>query len=169
MPSRGRPVSKPLSPTKQITTTPPPTPVLGESPSDLVAQAARAADRGRTADAIALCSSALRRDPELVTAHYLLGLMSVETPEVAARHFRRVIYLDPNHLTARLHVAQCAERGNEVALAIREYRALERLAAAHPIDEVLDSREGITFGMLALIARTGRQRLSDADPNAPSA
>jgi chemotaxis protein methyltransferase CheR len=141
-------------------------PAIVESASDVVMRAGRAADLGRSTEAVTLCREALQRDPELVTAHYLLGLMAIEKPAEAVAHLRRVVYLDPGHLTARLHLAQCLEALGEKNLAIREYTSLERLAAARPSEVVLDPREGITFGMLAALAKSARQRIAGTGPGA---
>lgn len=133
---------------------------VAESPAALVARAERLADSGKTAEAVETCRVALTRDPALVDAHYVLGLLELDTPDSAAAHFRRVLYLNPNHLTARLHLAQASEKLGTFDHAIREYMSLERLALMHPSDEVLDSREGITFGMVAVLSRAARERLT---------
>lgn len=128
----------------------------------LLVQAESLADHGRVAEAERRCGEALARDPSLERAHYLLGLLAMDRPDQALAHFRKALYLAPSHLTARLHLAQCAEKLGRTGEAIREYRNLERLAGARPPDEVVDAREGITVGMLTLMGRRALARLENA-------
>jgi len=117
------------------------------------------ANHGKGAEAAQICRDAIRLDDSLVRGHYLLGLLSLDTPSKAHRHFRRAVDLNPAHLPARLHLAESAEKMGRVAEAAHEYRNLERLARAKPPDEVLDPLEGITYGMLALIGHGALRRL----------
>lgn len=167
----------PPPPPKVIAKTPPtrpaplkPRPVVAHSPlapplaplqdsHALLDQAEALANDGRVADAERTCVAAIARDPSLERAHYLLGLLAMDRPNQALAHFRKAIYLDPAHLAARLHLAQCAEKLGRTGEAIREYRNLERLAAPRSPDEVLDAREGITVGMLMLMGRRSLARL----------
>ena len=131
-------------------------------PRRVLAKAERLADQGNAVEAARLCRDLLASDASLERAHYLLGLLELDRPEQAHGHFRKAVYLDPGHLPARLHLAQCAEKTGRIADAIREYRNLERLARTRRPDEVLDPAEGITYGMLAIMGRIGRDRHGDA-------
>jgi len=129
-----------------------------EDDGQLLLRAERLADKGHADDAARLCREVLARDASLERAHYLLGLLALDRPEQAFEHFRKALYLDPSHLLARLHLAQCAEKTGRVADAVREYRNLERMARAKAPEEILDPAEGITYGMLALMGRSGVER-----------
>ncbi len=145
---------------QQVTASPPRAQDM--DPPLVLAKAERLADQGNAAEAARLCRDLLAANGSLVRAHYLLGLLELAHPELAHEHFRKVVYLDPGHLQARLHLAQCAEKTGRMGDAIREYRNLERLARTKPPEDILDPAEGITYGMLALLGRSGRARHGDA-------
>ena len=117
------------------------------------------ANEGKTRDAAKVCREAIALDASLVRGHYLLGLLSIDNPPEAHKHFRRAVDLNPAHLPARLHLAESAEKMGRVADAAGHYRTLERLARAKPPDEILDPLEGITYGMLALIGQSALRRM----------
>jgi len=129
----------------------------------LISKAESLADSGAEAAAAALCAEIIRQDPAAVRAHYLLGLLELARPGKALEHFRRVVYLDRGNLQARLHLAQCQEKLGRPADAAREYGNLQRQAAARPPGEVLDAVEGITCGLLALIAGNALKKYSAGD------
>ncbi|HAT71608.1 MAG TPA: hypothetical protein DCS63_02200 [Elusimicrobia bacterium] len=132
----------------------------GGAAETLILKAENLADSGAEAGAAALCAEIIRQNPAAVRAHYLLGLLELSRPEKALEHFRRVVYLDGANLQARLHLAQCQEKLGREGVAEREYRNLQRLAAARPPGEVLDAVEGITCGLLALIAGNALKKYS---------
>jgi tetratricopeptide (TPR) repeat protein len=125
----------------------------------LLDRAEHHANHGDAADAARLCRDAIALDDTLERGHYLLGLLLLDTPAAAREHFRRAVNLDPGHLPARLHLAECAERTGNMIEALHEYRNLERLAGTKPPETILDPDEGITYGMLALIGARARRRL----------
>lgn len=129
----------------------------------LISKAESLADSGAEAEAAALCAEIIRQDPAAVRAHYLLGLLELARPGKALEHFRRVVYLDRGNLQARLHLAQCQEKLGRPKDAAREYGNLRRLAAARPPGEVLDAVEGITCGLLALIAGNALKKYPGAE------
>lgn len=119
----------------------------------LIDKAGKLADAGNSTEAAALCREILRGDPSQARAYYLLGLLELAQPRSALEHFRKTLYLNPGHLQARLHLAQCQERLGFEQDAAREYKNLEKLAGARPAAEVFDAAEGTTYGMLRLISR----------------
>lgn len=127
--------------------------------AELLAHAEQQANHGNSLEAARLCREAIALDASLERGHYLLGLLSLDSPLEARGHFREAVYLNPAHLPARLHLAECTERVGDVAEALLEYRNLERLAGAKPPEAILDPLEGITYGMLALIGSSARRRL----------
>jgi tetratricopeptide (TPR) repeat protein len=125
----------------------------------LLDQAEHQANHGDRAVAARLCRDAIALDASLERGHYLLGLLSLDSPLEAREHFRRALDLNPAHLPARLHLAECSERTGNMVEALHEYRNLERLAGTRPPETILDPLEGITYGMLALIGSSARRRL----------
>jgi tetratricopeptide (TPR) repeat protein len=133
--------------------------VVVQDLSALLDSAEWLANEGKMRQAAQVCREAIKLDGSLVRGHYLLGLLSLDNPPEAHRHFRRAVDLNPAHLPARLHLAESAEKMGRVGDAVHQYRTLERLARAKPPDEVLDPLEGITYGMLALIGQGALRRL----------
>lgn len=135
-------------------------PAAAEGPADWLVQAESLADMGKREEAAALCRRALKARPLEVKTHYLLGLIESDRPDIACGHFRKALYLDPSHLLARLHLARCAEKLGRVQEAAREYGNLERLTSHRPPGDIVDAREGISFGMLAALCRryTGAEK-----------
>jgi chemotaxis protein methyltransferase WspC len=100
------------SPQRPAPTEPPPAPV------DLLDAARRAADAGDLASAAEGCRALLAAQPDLPEAHYLLG-MATEAADTqgAMQHYRRCIYLQPDHYEALCHLALLCEHGGETAQA----------------------------------------------------
>lgn len=151
-----RPIEPPFS---RLASAIPPPPAPNAEATTLLDEAERLANHGRSSEAAAMCRRAIQLDASQVRGHYLLGVFSLDDPFNAHRCFRRAVDLNPAHLPARLHLAECADKMGRAAEAVVEYRQLERLARAWPPDEVLDSLEGITYGMLALIGQSALRRL----------
>lgn len=81
----------------------------------------RLADAGHLAEAVTACEGHLRDHGPSVEAYYLLALirdMLGSTAE-AAKCYRKVLYLDPNHSEALLHLALLAENQGDLAEARR--------------------------------------------------
>jgi chemotaxis protein methyltransferase CheR len=129
------------------------------SVAEMLDEVEQLANDGKPRQAAQLCRDVIALDASRERGHYLLGLLSLDTPAEALEHFQRAVRLEPAHLPARLHLAECAERIGRRSEALLEYRTLERLARARPPGEVLDPLEGITYGMLALIGESARRRL----------
>lgn len=98
-------------------------PVSASSSGGAVALAAitRLADAGHLAEAVTACEGHLRDHGPSVEAYYLLALirdMLGSTAE-AAKCYRKVLYLDPNHSEALQHLALLAENQGDLAEARR--------------------------------------------------
>jgi chemotaxis protein methyltransferase WspC len=106
-----KPVFKPLPP-------PPVAPVAG------LDHASRLADEGRLDEVAALCHAFLKQSGASAQAYYLLGLVSdaASRTDEAAAHYRKALYLDPQHHDTLLHYSLLtARRGDTgVAQALRE-------------------------------------------------
>lgn len=91
-----------------------------------LAEAARFADEGRFAEVTAICRAHLQQAGATAHAHYLLALVSDATEHVdeAIAHYRKALYLDPQHHDALLHFSiLSAKRGDMVAAEALRRRA----------------------------------------------
>lgn len=111
--SRSKAISK--SAAAKIEPTPAPKP-----PTDLET-AGHLADAGRLTEAASACETHLREHGPSAAAFYLLGLIrdTLGDSRAATGFYRKVLYLDPNHPEALLHLALLAEREGDVAGARR--------------------------------------------------
>jgi chemotaxis protein methyltransferase WspC len=78
----------------------------------------RLADAGRITEATGLCEAYLKKQGSSSEAYYLLGLMRDASGDLrrATDCYRKVLYLEPDHSEALLHLALLYERqGNAVA------------------------------------------------------
>ncbi len=97
-----------------------------------MAQASALADQGRLAEAAACCEACMRRDGPLAQGFYLLGLIGDAQGNAAqaAQHYRKALYLDPNHLESLSHLAYLLVRQGDAngAQVLRErmLRAAEK-------------------------------------------
>lgn len=81
----------------------------------------RLADAGHLAEAVSACDRHLHDHGPSVEAYYLLALIRdmLGSPAEAAKCYRKVLYLDPNHSEALLHLALLAENQGDLAEARR--------------------------------------------------
>lgn len=79
-----------------------------QSLSALLQTGFRALENGQIEEASACCKEALRRKPELVPAHFLVGLIGLEAHDrkTAFSAFRSVTQLEPGHAAAWAHLAK---------------------------------------------------------------
>lgn len=108
--------SKPRAPANFV-----PKPV-SRQPAALVpdlAEAGRLADAGRLTEVAALCHASLAHSGASAEAYYLLGLVSdaAGRAEEAAAHYRKAIYLNPQHHDALLHCALLTAKHGDAAAA----------------------------------------------------
>jgi chemotaxis protein methyltransferase WspC len=82
-------------------------------------EALRLADEGQLERVAAICHEFLRHSGASAQAYYLLGLVSdtVKREEEAAAHYRRALYLDPQHHDTLLHYALLVARRGDTATA----------------------------------------------------
>jgi chemotaxis protein methyltransferase WspC len=103
-------------------------------------QASRLADEGRLREAADICEAHLRQEKTSVRARYLLGLVRDAAGELAAARdqYRQVLYLDPNHHEALMHLALVtAKLGDEAGarqLRERARRVEAKLKRVEPPD-----------------------------------
>jgi chemotaxis protein methyltransferase WspC len=117
------------SPPRAVSFVPPAAAPIAE---DHLARARREADAGNFAEALRAClEEEARRGPTAQT-QALLGLLyqSRHEAQKAAHHFRRALYLDPNHREAIMHLMLlCDQAGDRVQAAALRGR-LQRLEGA---------------------------------------
>jgi chemotaxis protein methyltransferase WspC len=98
----------------------------------VLAQARQQADRGDHAGAAAACKRVLDASPDAAEAYFILGLTSECEQDLAAAegHWRRCVYLKPDHYEALCHLALLAgQRGDAAqsdALRQRAARVFQR-------------------------------------------
>jgi chemotaxis protein methyltransferase WspC len=88
------------------------------------------ADAGRLGEAVELCEAHLKEQGPSSQAYYLLGLVqdAVGDPQRAAECYRKVLYLEPTHTEALVHLALLSEKQGDTGTAQR-LRARARRAA----------------------------------------
>ncbi|SFM88129.1 CheR family methyltransferase [Rugamonas rubra] len=88
--------------------------------AELLPQARRLADLGQFQQAGAACLAWLEQHPDSAEAYFILGLLMerAEQPQQAREHWRRCIYLQPDHYQALCHLALLAEQQSDRATAI---------------------------------------------------
>lgn len=111
LPAKPRPAPKPAAPPPAA-----PLPDLDE--------AARLADEGRIEEAGEICRTSIRQAGASGQAYFLLGLVSDATGDdaAAAAHYRKALYLNPQHHDALLHFSLLTARSGDAgtAQALRE-------------------------------------------------
>jgi len=87
-------------------------------------------DQGRVAEAIQACRDYVRRVPDSADGYFLLGVLrgAVQEDEAAEAALRRALYLEPEHVGARMHLTLLhdARRNNLAAGPMRARASRER-------------------------------------------
>ncbi|APD13273.1 CheR family methyltransferase [Pandoraea pulmonicola] len=102
----------------------------------LLEQAQAAADGGDFTRAVALCRNVLATDRANAQAEYLLGLVDDARGDAqgAMIHYRRALYLEPNHYEALVHCAAQLDARGDAAGARRLLDRAERVRPVHDAD-----------------------------------
>jgi chemotaxis protein methyltransferase WspC len=102
---------------------------LPERPSVILAHARELADAGMLSDAEELAEKCITSDAACVEAHYLLAVTSLARGDDkdAIDRLNRVIYLDPNHNDALLHISLVMDRLGHKDQAARYRKRISRL------------------------------------------
>lgn len=92
-----------------------------DSSADLLAQIARLANAGSSAEAQAACTRYLQQYPPHAQVFYWLGLLSDIAGDAgeALSHYRKALYLDPQHTEALAHLAALLASQGDIAGARR--------------------------------------------------
>jgi chemotaxis protein methyltransferase WspC len=101
--------------------------------SDPMAVAARLADQGRLLEAAAICKRQVQEHKPSAAAFYLLGLVSDAAGHhcEARQHYRKTLYLDPDHTEALVHLAALLEMHGDMAGARRMNDRARRAISKH--------------------------------------
>lgn len=119
------PAPPPARPSSPIKSAPRPAPAATPDLPDLE-KAARLADQGQLPQAAKICENQLALDPTCVPALYLLGLIRDASgqSEAARACYKKVIYLQPDHYEALIHLALlCNKLGDPTAAKVLHERA----------------------------------------------
>ena len=86
------------------------------NPRELMARGFRALSRGNFDEASTCCKLVLERQPQLVPAHFLVGLIGLATGDrsTAQAAFTTVTRLEPGHAAAWAHLAKLMAEGGQV-------------------------------------------------------
>jgi len=125
-PSRPRPVPAPPARPLRAVAPEPSAAAPRESESELLASIARQANAGDSAQARASCQRYLRQFAPKAQVYYWLGLLSDTEGDAqqALTHYRKALYLEPQHPEALLHLATLlAAQGDEVGARRLQERA----------------------------------------------
>jgi chemotaxis protein methyltransferase WspC len=110
----------PVAPADVASVSPP------ETEPSLLESARQLGDAGQLHEALRVCREYLQLVPDSSEGHFLLGVLhdALGEVELAVSSFRKVLYLDPNHQEALLHLALKQEaRGDGPGAALLRARA----------------------------------------------
>ncbi len=119
-----KPVLKPVATSRPAATARPPVQPAAPAMEEIV----RLANEGRLEEAIQRCDEQLRSGGPSVQAYHLLGLAhdAGGRPEEAEQYYRKVLYLDPCHQEALVHLAFLIEKQGDSAGAQRLHMRAKR-------------------------------------------
>jgi len=106
-----------------------------KSLSTLLQNGFRALENGQIKEASKCCQEALRRKPDLVPAHFLVGLIGLEAQDrkTAFNAFSSVIKLQPDHGAAWAHLAKLCMGEGQVNRADTALAAAVKYVGSEPI------------------------------------
>ena len=102
-----------------------------ERGNETIERARELADKGLLVEAARICRKRIESDPACAETHYLLGVISLadKDEDQAMDHFGKVIYLEPDHADALVHLSLLAEKMGLEGQAERYRKRLERLGS----------------------------------------
>jgi chemotaxis protein methyltransferase WspC len=119
----GKPASSP---------TPQPKPALAEkamaATEHWIEQARHLANQGKLVEALTCCEQNLRSQPASAETYHLIGLLHDAAGRVreAAEHYRKALYLDPQHSEALVHLAVALQKEGDARGAARLFARANR-------------------------------------------
>lgn len=114
------------------------------------------ANQGKLADARLWCEKMIAKDKLNPDGYYLLASIQQEMGDLdlAEASLKRVLYLDPDSITAHFALGNFRLSQGDYAEAARFFRNASSLLKAHPYDETLAQLDGLTAGRLAEIVNS---------------
>jgi len=133
-----------------------------------LAKGFQALSRGNVAEAGQYCQQVLAQSPDLVPAHFLVGLVALEAKErrTAFRAFQSVVKLDRDHAAAWAQLAKLYMSEGQVN---RAEAALKETRRIQPTDPIVLDLIGITLSLMGeySLARGFFARANTGQPNHP--
>ena len=141
------PVQTPIlpAPAPRIAPLPPPPPA--PDPTDLLAQARQAADRGELVSALTLITECVEADPISASGWLVLALVQEEMDllQDALDSLRRALYLDPELAVGHLQMARVQGRCGDAGV-MRSLANFHKSIEGVPSEALLPEGAGITVG-----------------------
>jgi chemotaxis protein methyltransferase CheR len=112
--------------------------------SEKFEQAVKTADAGRCRDAIEILKNLLKVNNLHIETYYLLGILSNNLKEYseAEKHFRKVLYTDPESAMAHFNLAEIYLKQNTIDKSVKEYKnAIKILKDLSPEDHLRFSED----------------------------
>lgn len=125
-------------------------PVQVSPSADPFTLALEAADRGNLPDALGYVKEAIRLNVTNTEDYYLAGIILLEQGKTAEaeRHFRKTLYLDPNHLLSHFQMTMIARRNGNIRLAVRHRDQVMRILKGYDDGTTVPGTRGMTAGHL---------------------
>ncbi|MEP5569097.1 MAG: sulfotransferase [Halioglobus sp.] len=143
-------------------------PEIAKELQDLIQRGLQALSSGRVEEAGECCQKALKIKPDLVEAHFLVGLVGLEAQDraTAFRAFQSVVKLDRDHAPAWANLARMHMSEGQVNKADAALRETSRIKPTDPI--VLDLI-GMTLSQMGEhnVAKAFFARANTTKPNHP--
>jgi chemotaxis protein methyltransferase WspC len=101
-------------------------------PEHWIEEVQRLANQGHLAEALQCCEHNLRDQPASAEAFYLIGMLCDAAGQVqkAAEHYRKALYLDPQHPEALVHLAVTLQKEGDLRGAQRLIDRANRRSAS---------------------------------------
>jgi chemotaxis protein methyltransferase WspC len=115
--------------TAKVAPLPPPVPSPPVAPACGLATARKLADAGRLREAAECCESHIQQQGPSSGAYYLLGLVrdALGDRQSAAECYRKLLYLEPEHVEALMHLSLLTESQGDSAAAQRLRERVRRI------------------------------------------
>jgi chemotaxis protein methyltransferase WspC len=96
-----------------------------------IEEARRLANQGNLTEALRCCEQNSRDQPASAEVFYLMGMLQDAAGQVhkAAEHYRKALYLDPQHPEALVHLAVALQKEGDTRGAQRLLKRANRLSA----------------------------------------
>jgi chemotaxis protein methyltransferase WspC len=126
-------LAKPYQPVARAQPQPKPIPAVntGAATGHWIEQARHLANQGKLVEALKYCEQNLRSQPASAETFHLVGLLHDAAGRVreAAEHYRKALYLDPQHPEALVHLAVALQKEGDAHGAQRLLERASRLGA----------------------------------------